>query len=371
MTSSTYRDEAHASLLNEIDFQPIFILGLPRSGTTLSYKLLTQSNAFNYFQAYHVVKYDEIMFNHLNQREHQVRAELNALYQDSGVKDRGFDHIAVTSSTPAEYRVILQNKGKLLKPKVFDSVRTLFKGGHLIDLFFDSLKLSPESAPLLIEACKKLQFTSQSKRPVLLKNPLDSNNFIYLKTVFPQAKFIFIHRDPMDILNSQLKALQLIYKTPSQYLKVQSRVYQRLVGNRLSFAALRFIVSSPKTRKFRLGSLLRYINRTASYMQTHLDFLDQDQILFVNYQQLCQQPNFTVSRIMTFLNLTPETRINYEELIAPRPVQWLAELAEHEAEIRQQLHSYDQRLNELALNQASSAYTEQYDINSKNIYGTI
>ena len=339
-------DAPHLPLLNTVDVQPIFLLGLARSGTTLLYKLLSQPQAFAYFQAYHIVKYDEILHNHVNKIEPEARAALDAQYQASGVNDRGFDRVSVASNFPAEYRVVLQNKGKLPHWTLRDCLQ-LLQGKGIYDLFFEALKVSPECTPLLLEACKKVQCISASQQPLLLKNPWDSTNFIYLQSIFPQAKFIYILRDPLDILNSQLKALHTIFTTPSQYLRIQSKIYQKLAGNRISFAGLRFLLLSPRTRKFRLGILLHNIIATANYIQTHLAALAQDQILFLTYEQLCRQPDATLQRIMDFLQVVPQKKVDYAALIAPRSLQRLPELVEHEEEIRQKLQPYEQLMNSL------------------------
>jgi hypothetical protein len=72
------RDEPYLALLRDVDFLPILILGYHRSGTTLFYKLLTATQCFNVVSAYHFLRCEEMLFNHVNQRD-DAKEQLGSL----------------------------------------------------------------------------------------------------------------------------------------------------------------------------------------------------------------------------------------------------------------------------------------------------
>ncbi|NEQ50724.1 MAG: sulfotransferase [Leptolyngbya sp. SIO3F4] len=342
MSGSLNLDKPYLPLLKSVEFQPIFILGLARSGTTLLYKLLTQSQSFNYIQAYHIVRYDEILFNYFEQQEINARANLNNQYKALGVENRIFDQVPVDSTFPGEYRVILQNKGKLLnwKRDFLKYLKRILKGDHFSALLFEALKLSPESRVLMLESCKKVQLISDQDKPLLLKNPLDFNNFIYLKDVFPTAKFVFIYREPIDILNSQIKALISVLGSQNSYLNVQSKIYQNLTQNPFIFPALKAAISSGRMTQLILDILQNNLTQAVDFFKSNIDLLPHDDYIVVTYERLCEQPNQAIAQIFDFLQISPNLTVDYKKMIAPRPRKLLSELESNYPKLRQQLHAY-------------------------------
>jgi hypothetical protein len=73
------RDEPYLALLRDVDFLPILILGYHRSGTTLFYRLLTATQCFNVVSAYHFLRCEKMLFNHVNQREDDAKEQLGSL----------------------------------------------------------------------------------------------------------------------------------------------------------------------------------------------------------------------------------------------------------------------------------------------------
>src|SRR4051812_45814322 len=104
-------DESYLKLLQPVDFEPIFIMGDHRSGTTLLYKALVATRCFNFVSAYHVIKYDEILLNYVNKTEERVRQEFEEFLKSLGMKDRVIDNVEVTPDLPEEYGFILKNAG--------------------------------------------------------------------------------------------------------------------------------------------------------------------------------------------------------------------------------------------------------------------
>ena len=67
---------------------------------------------------------------------------------------------------------------------------------------------------------KKIQFLSGNDKPLLLKNPYDFANFLFIKQMFPSAKFVFIHRNPLKTISSLLNAMRMIINEKNPYLDI-------------------------------------------------------------------------------------------------------------------------------------------------------
>ena len=155
MTNKT--DEPYQHHLQNITFTPIFILGLHRSGTSILYKILAETQHFNITTAYHILNYDELITNHLNHQETQAKQQLNNYFKSQGISDRKIDKIKVTADYAHEYVYV-------------------FMKHHLPN------QLTPQNKELFDTLCKKIQYISENNKPLLLKNPFDFANFFTIIT---------------------------------------------------------------------------------------------------------------------------------------------------------------------------------------------
>ena len=87
-------DLEHAHRFQGLSFDPVFIVGDHRSGTTVLYQLLASTGAFSVVTAYHVICYDRIVADHLFKQAGAARQRLAA-----GV--RRLDHVDVQHGTVA------------------------------------------------------------------------------------------------------------------------------------------------------------------------------------------------------------------------------------------------------------------------------
>ena len=86
-------DKEYIDRLKDIDFEPIFILGLHRSGTSILYKILASTHYFNIVTAYHIIYYDSLIYNHLTNREERSKEEFNNLLRRRNQIDLSLIHI--------------------------------------------------------------------------------------------------------------------------------------------------------------------------------------------------------------------------------------------------------------------------------------
>jgi hypothetical protein len=307
------RDTPYMPWLADVRFQPIFILGSLRSGTTLLYELLVATQSFNFINAYHIIRYEELLFNHANQREAHARKELEALFRSWGLSDRIIDGVAVTPDTPEEYGFILRNAEH--RPY-----------------------LRPRSLPKFVELCKKVQFLSAPGRPLLLKNPWDFRHFMYVKGVFPESKFIFIHRHPMHVLSSQLRAMRSLLVRQNMYTGLLDPRYAKLFERPMRLFMIRLLFSSRLHLGLRL--LTRQMVRGTTYFLHNIGSLLDADYIAVTYEDLCAEPETQVARILQFLGIQPRASVAYDALVAPRHLGLLPELARRQKGICRKLQPY-------------------------------
>ncbi len=211
-------DLRYLKKLEDIDFQPVFIMGLHRSGTSVLYKMLTSSGCFNPVSVYHLVKYDQLLDDYENKTQDNVKKRLTESFRKKGLDDRGIDKLKVSADFAEEYGFFLDEK----------SAQTF---------------ITKKNVSKFNEMCKKITYISDRKKPILLKNPYDFSNFIYIKKAFPNAKFVFIHRHPFKVLSSLMKATRVLFTDYNYYASQISRIYNKLYENPLSLFFLRNLTS--------------------------------------------------------------------------------------------------------------------------------
>lgn len=286
-------DQQHLALLRDISFQPVFIIGDHRSGTTLLHRLLAETGCFNFVTAYHVIRYDQILAAHLSGRTEQARQELMREFQSSGLTDRIIDDVPATPDSPIEYGFGLASKER-------------------------RNRLTPETLPRFMELARKVQFVSPDpSRPLLLKNPWDVLNFVEIHDTFPQARFVFIHRHPLLVMTSQLRATRSLLTQRNPFAEMLVPFYRRLHERPLQLLAARLLDRPPVRFLERMTAL--HAVRVARYFLDHIGSLPASSHVSIQYEELCQDRDKTLGRITGFLRVSPHGMGLYKDEIAPRP----------------------------------------------------
>ena len=308
-------DRPYLSLLNDIPLPPlIFIMGDHRSGTTLLYKILGATGCFNIVTAYHVIRQNEILFHHVHGSTEDGQRELCKIFERKGLSTRIFDGVAVASDMPEEYGFVLKDAG--LRPQ-----------------------LTPKKAGDLIIFSKKMQLLCGKDRPLLLKNPWDYFlNFIQVKEIFPHSKFIFIGRHPIVTINSQLKAARSLFQDKNEYVALVAQWYEQLYKNPLRLQMSRALFS----QHFDLGfhMVFRHVVRASHYFLKQITRLPDQEVLKIRYEDLCQEPKFTVDKTLSTLKLVARTEPDYHDLIQPRAIELLPEVKRNQAKVSIKLKRY-------------------------------
>jgi hypothetical protein len=188
----------------EITRPPLFVIGHWRSGTTLLHNLLGQDPQFNCPNLYQCV-----FPNHFLLTEKLITAVTGWLLPES----RPMDNVPAGWDVPQEEDIALAILTCLspymlcAQPDRNDLVRPLWD----LALLSDEELAAWKSA--FLHFLKKV--TLKDQRQLVLKSPANTLRIPLLKELFPQAKFVYIHRNPFDVFNSTIHMRKAMFRENS------------------------------------------------------------------------------------------------------------------------------------------------------------
>jgi len=307
-------DKKYLDRIKDIGFNPIFIMGVQRSGTSILYKILNATGQFHIVTAYHLINYHRLVYDRIHDIENQSKAELRERFSIMSQQDRGIDRLKITPDFAEEYGFLLAQKTNVSK-------------------------MNEENASIFNELCKKITFLSESEKPLLLKNPFDFANFLFIKKRYPEAKFVFIHRNPMNTLNSQLKAMRTLLSKKSGYMTMLSPWYKEIFEHRIKLKYYQFLYSSKTS--IRVNSAIKKLSMSTNYFIENKSRLNENHdYLNVRYEDLCNDPGEIIKKIFSFLLITPPEGFDYESYIKPRNIALLDEIVKRRDIIERKMASY-------------------------------
>jgi LPS sulfotransferase NodH len=311
-------DSRYRAALADVTFRPVFIMGGHRSGTTLLYHLLAQTGHFCVVTSYHIINYNSIIFNYFEGIEDRAKQLLRGRFAGLGLTSRLIDDVAVTPDTPEEYGFILSNENSGLA------------------------QLSPRSLPTLVELCRKIRLTLGEDKAVLLKNPWDYPNFAYVKEAFPEARFVFIHRNPIRVIDSQIRAIRSVVEAKNEYVAMLSDRYKQFQECRPVRRFLtRLVYGSPHAWRL----FLRKARRASNYFLDHVPSLPAADFASLRYEDLCRNPTDMIASILQFLGLDRPITMDLRQRISVRNVPLLPEVERHANRIVENLAPYCRRFD--------------------------
>ena len=182
----------------EIKSPPIFILGHWRSGTTFLHNLLSQDKRFAYPTTLQTVipalflKYGELF---------------RPLVEDSLPETRPEDNVTLGADLPQEEEYALGN----LSPYSFYNGWCFPKKMGLYNNYVDFQNMPKpvieDFKQIYLDYLKKVSFYHKQKR-LILKNPSNTARVKLLLELFPDAKFVFIYRNPYHVYLSMKRNIE-------------------------------------------------------------------------------------------------------------------------------------------------------------------
>ncbi|WP_375205711.1 sulfotransferase family protein [Hyphococcus sp.] len=184
--------EAKLPALEEMP-APVFILGHWRSGTTHLYNIMCESGEWGFVPPVATgLPWDLFGLAKL----------FNPLLEKALPEHRYIDNIPVTPTSPQEDEIAIANMSEvsfyhgIYFPKNF--AENVNRG-----LFFDGCSTAEiRSWRKQFGYFLRKLYLHQGEKPLLIKNPVYTARFAMLKEMFPDAKFIHIHRNPYDVFVS-------------------------------------------------------------------------------------------------------------------------------------------------------------------------
>lgn len=283
--------------LRDQSFEPVFIMGEHRSGTTILYKMLGLSNCFNIVTAYHVLCHDQILADHIKGLKPGAKQRINDYLAAHGLQTRLVDSMPVDAEFSAEYGALLMRRR-------------------------NRLRLSPRTYAVFDEFCRKVQFAGLPDRPLLLKNPPDSDNFLYLHQAYPRARFVFIHRHPIDVLSSQLSVIRRNWTEGNPWVDLMFPLRVKLAQSRWFSGLIRRIVAPASIAQLPLRLLPWRSRRVRAAFARRISRLPAGSYIRLRYEDLCRDPQKHMADILAFLDQTPPNVVDYSKLIDSRPRRW-------------------------------------------------
>lgn len=186
--------KSYASVLEvSVPSQPIFILGFWRSGTTFLHELLCCDPQFGFPSTYACLNASHFLLSErrVGRRsiERQTRRPMdNMLYSWTSPQEDEFALLALGAPSPYE---------ALLVPSLMGNPQLLL-----------DLSQSPAEEQGLWSSTLKYflrLLTVQQAKPMVLKSPTHGFRLSSLRTLFPQARYIIIERNPYEVFASNLK----------------------------------------------------------------------------------------------------------------------------------------------------------------------
>ena len=203
------------------DHPPVFILGLWRTGTTHLHYLMARDPQFGYLKNHQAFTFNFSLLS---------LDRLNKILSIFVPGRRPQDNVKVTLDDPAEEEqpFCTTTTRSSIHSFFFPHNRSYFNKYHLFEGIDEKEKEQWRMDYLYL--LKGIVFYGK-KKDLLLKNPHNTGRVKELLELFPQAKFIFIHRDPYTVFRSTRKLYNRMIN--SQFLQhcSQKEIEQIIVND--------------------------------------------------------------------------------------------------------------------------------------------
>jgi len=233
----------------------IFIVGVPRSGTTLLYRLLAQHSNLVWFSEEDEKKILTTEF--IKKSDNFEKIKKNILEKQKNLTtNQGKDTIPVPAELSFVYDEVFSKNWKV--------------------------KVSDQNLEILINEITKLIKVDEKKR-YLCKTPQNSIRIPKINEIFPNSKFLHILRDPRAVVNSLLERVQ---KGDSNYFGIPIK------------KKLGFLMNSVEKHSLQWKQVVKEIIKASKE-------LESNQFFQIKYEELTDKTDYWLEKITNFCELPP------------------------------------------------------------------
>jgi len=250
--------------------QAIFILGAPRTGSTILYQLLTQYFDLQYFDN----------LNHLANEN---------VYFGSWLSSKIFKGKPHNCFKSKHGRTI---DGGLHAPTEGGQIWQRWLPSY--DNYLDVETVSDKQIILIRKNIYSL--INRYNKPLIIKNNYNSLRLKLIKKFSPNAKFIFIKRDPLYTAQSIIIARENIYNDRSMWWSIKPSNYMEI--GQLSY----------------VEQVVKQIYYIEKQIHIELKMFDLNNILVINYNDLNNQKEFLDTTKKFLKNVKVRENIDLQEI---------------------------------------------------------
>lgn len=254
-----------------ISFPPIFILGHYRSGTTYLQKLIVSDKRFGFITNY------DVLFPYSNLFVGKwLQQFLQFVIGKLKIKNLFFNNSIAQLADPAEEDQFLMHKASAFSAYwgfIFPSRcrEWLNCSNHFRN---DAYRTNWKKEYLtLLKTCT---FKNKGKQ-LVLKNPPNTERIRYLLQLFPNAKFIYIYRNPLDVF----------YSMKNVWCTIISKLY-----------------CLQKTSEAQIDEIvLEHVGHLTDQYERQKKFIPSENLFEVKYEELEKNPFAVIEALYSKLNL--------------------------------------------------------------------
>lgn len=260
---------------------PVFLIGHPRSGTTFLHRLITQTDEFTVFRAWEMV-FPTLIGRFIAYPFIQVICWI----KKDTVFPKDVGHELKMKSIEEEELLFLQNLDTQLL--TLASLIGFHKNEYKELVYLDEQEHELASVKKFKRFLQRQLFLKGRHKRVVTKMNYSLFRVKTLQKVFPDARFVYIHRDPMDCMRSHLS---LHYSMLNHTWGIES-------------------FSADDIQRF----FTRRINYNIAFFKYFLQLkaegvLNQTNTIEIQFSEIKTQLAPTLDKVFDFLKLTPSPQL--------------------------------------------------------------